>query len=429
MDGWPKGVNNRLRETETGAAGKNEFEIPSSPWLRGAVNVDLTQRGHPLRRTGYTELFTGFTHSLWSDPAIDYGLCVKDGWLTLVDASNGVTETQVQEVNPHYPVSYAVMNGEVYWSNGESLGRISKQREALHWGMDRSPVPGVAAIANGGMHAGTYQVAVTYEDLDEIENGACEPQVVAVATGQGVRVVLGTPPANAVTANIYLTQSDSEVFYLARSVAVGTAQVDIGIGDLGRGRLLETRDRHPPKAGHIVRSFAGRLYVARFDTVGFTDPVRYHLMQPSQGLFMFPDMPTLLEPTQDGLYVGGSFGVVFIQGTDPYNVSQTAVSVHAPVERANMQAPGAWFGVNARQVPLWWGQDGVLVAGLPGGQIRELTRDRLAVPTHQVGAMMLREREGMSHVVSVLRRGVEENNLAATDTVVAEVRKNCIKLN
>ena len=43
--------------------------------------------------------------------------------------------------------------------------------------------------------------------------------------------------------------------------------------------------------------------------------------------------------------------------------------------------------------------------------------------------MHLRELNGMSHIVSSLRKGDDANNMGATDTVVAEVRRNDIILN
>lgn len=426
MDGWPKGANNRLRETEAQAASRNEFEIPSSPWLRSAVNVDLTKDGHPLRRVGYALKSSGFVHSLWSDPRISYGLCVKDGWLTHIDSSG--LETPLQEISPYLPVSYTELNGEVYWSNGEALGRVAG-KQAKHWGLAVAPEPTVTTTAAGGLFAGTYQVAVSCSDVEGTEHGACESVSVEITTGQGIRVEFGSVPDNAVDYNVYCSQANSEVLYLVATVAVANSQFDIAQPALGRGRQLETAHRQPPRAGQLVRAFSGRVYIARRDTVFFTDPLRYHLTQPSQGIFMFDADVTLLEPVKDGLYVGGDFGVVFISGTDPYNVTQMAVSGSAPVPRAVTRVPGIRMELAADDVPVFWLQDGVMYAGLAGGQLKPLTEDRLAVPTHRLGAMLLREREGMSHVVSVLRQSGEESLLGATDTVVAEIRRGCTKLN
>jgi hypothetical protein len=225
-----------------------------------------------------------------------------------------------------------------------------------------------------------------------------------------------------------VTQADSEVYYLTKTLAApGT--VDIGVSELGRGRVLETLNFRQPQSGHIVQYFNGRIYVARNDTVIFTEPLRYGVTRPAQGIYMFPERVELLAPSTDGVYVGWQGQVAFLAGMDPYDVSQIAVQAVGPVPRAMTYLPGERLEVGARQVPVWWGTDGVMVAGLPNGQVRQLTRDRLAVPKHEVGAMLLREREGMSQVVSVLRRGGDTNLMGASDSVVAEIRRNCVKLN
>jgi hypothetical protein len=426
MNGWPKGANNRLRETESSAASANRFEIPSSPWLRRALNVDLTHQGHVLRRTGYTQKTAGFSHSLWSDPNFQYGYYVNNGYLTHI-ASNG-TETSVHAVSSYLPVSYTELNGDVYWTNGEDLGRL-RDVSNLHWGVDVAPVPVLSSIGAGGLFEGTYQVSVACSDIDSVEHGACEPVTITVASGQGIRVTFGTAPVNAYQYNVYCTQANAEAFSLVGSVSALSGSFDIAQSMLGRGRPLETLHRQPPRAGSIVRAYRGRIYIARRDMVMFTDPLRYHLTQPSQGIFMFDSDVTLLEPTIDGIYVGGAFGVVFVGGTDPYNVSQIAVSARAPVARASLRAPGKWLNAPVDEIPLWWGQDGVLYAGMANGELRAVTQDRLTMPTQKLGAMMLREREGMAHVVSVLRPAEDANVLGVTDSVVAEIRRGCVKLN
>lgn len=429
MDGWPKGSNNRLRETEAQASTRNQFEVPSSPWLREAINVDLTQLGHPLRRTGYTKLSNGFTHSLWSDVSIDYGLCVKDGWLTVLDSRDGIVDVPLVEASPFLPMSYTVVNGEVYFSNTQIKGRVTPELDVLHWGVPEPGQPVLSLVANGSLFNGTYRVALTFEDADGEEYGASEPSEIVVTGQQNIEVTVpGGWPSGAFRANVYVTQAGSETFYLARQTLFPTV-LTLTQSDLGRGRFLETLDLREPRSGSLLATFNGRIYIARNDTVIFTEPLRYGVTRPAQGIYMLPSNVTLLAPVPDGVYVGYEGAVVFLAGTDPYDVSQVAVSSHTPVPRAMTYIPGERLGVPQRLVPVWWGVDGVMVAGLPGGQVRELTRDRLAVPNHQAGAMLLREREGMSHVVSVLRRGGEMNLMGASDSVVAEIRRNCVKLN
>lgn len=428
MDGWPKGVNNRLRETEADASSRNQFEVPASPWLRSAVNVDLTSKGHPLRRAGFQAVLSGYTHSLWSDPRVSFALMVHEGVLTAI-SNNDLLQTAIREVTPFRPVSYAPVNGEAYWSNGIESGLVTHDLLDAVWGLPVAGQPTLSTIDAGGLFEGAYNVTCTYFDAQGVEHGASEPVSIHIPAGQGIAVTAPTPPTGAVRWAVYCTQADGETYYQTHSVPAIVSQITIASSDMGVGKLLETQDRHPPKPGHIVRSENGRIFIARHDTVTFTDPLRYHLTQPSQGMFWFDSDVLLLEPVRGGIFVGIEGRLFFLEGSDPYNVQQRQIHNAGPVPGAVTHVPGERLSIPTATVPVFWTQDGAMWAGLPDGSLKSLTRDRFALPSHRRGAMVLRQREGMSHVVSVLAQAGETSTMAASDSVVAEVRRDCVKLN
>lgn len=426
MDGWPGGVNNRMRETEQGAM-RDERRVPSSQFLRKALNVDLTAEGHPVRRKGYALIEAGFAHSIWSSAALGLICWVLDGELFV--GQDVTTAAAVASVNRYSPMSYTSVNDTIYYSNGQQLGEVYYDGSARNWGVPIPPTPtvsGPSAVAPEGYET-ARQVTATYVDVFGREGGAAEP--VFVGADGSFQVSMPLPhPQGVREARIYVSQTNSEILYHARTVvAVGTVMVHDS--DIGRGRELETLNRRPPVPGQLLCHVNGRVYIARNDYVSFSEALRFDLFRPSQGIYTFPDNVTLLEPSTDGIYVGTSRGVVFIAGPDPYDIRQVHVSPYAPISGTAARVPGEKFGVPVDEVPVWWGKDGVMVVGLPGGQLRQLTHDRLAVPSHAAGAVTLREQDGMSHIVSSLRQGAGENAMGATDTVVAEVRRNGISLN
>lgn len=427
MDGWPGGVNNRVRETEQAVMRDGE-QIPSSQFLRQALNVDLTAEGHPLRRKGYSLHTAGYAHSAWGCETLGVFCVVIDNQLLAGPDPDSLVV--VAQVNRYNQMSYCYVNGTIYYSNGQQLGEIDSYAYTYRpWGVPVAPTPAVSgpAAENPGGWRDTRQVALTYEDAYGREGGASEPTLVG-ADGQFTVDIPQPLPADAVRANVYVSEVSSEILYLAQTV-VSAPTITVYPNDVGRGRVLETLNLHPPKPGQLVAEMNGRVYIARNDHIRFTEPLKYHLTRPSQGIYLMPEYITLLEASSDGIYVGTKHGVVFIAGSDPYDVKQIHVSPYAPVERAVSRMPGEKFGVQVDEVPVWWGTDGVMVVGLPGGQLRQLTRDRLAVPKFEQGAVSLREYEGMSHVVSNLSRGDGINKMGATDTVVATVRQNNIVLN
>jgi hypothetical protein len=427
MDGWPGGINNRIRETEQKVM-REGASIPSSQFLRSALNVDLTAEGHPLRRRGSTQLESGFSHSLWASEKLGVLCVVQDGILYFCHEADTTTAYASTPVNKYLTVSYADFNNSIYWSNGSELGEFHvPTRTSRNWGVPVGPQPvngGTVALDADARDIQLQRLAaITYVDPYGIEGGASELMTVADTVE-----VPGPFPDGILEAKVYASDINSESLYYVTSV-YGAGTVALPDQTSGTGELLKNASMKPPKAGQLVAHFNGRIYIARNQTVYISEPLNPHLLRPSQGVYMFPEHVTLLEPAQNGVYVGHKQGVVFLAGDDPYNIQQRHVTNYAPVENTASRLSGQRLGQPFDELPVWWSEDGVLMLGLPDGQLQELTRDRYAAPNYSAGAVSLREREGMAHIVSSLRSPDGVNNMSATDTVVATVRTNNIVLN
>jgi len=147
-------------------------------------------------------------------------------------------------------------------------------------------------------------------------------------------------------------------------------------------------------------------------------------------MYWFDSDVLLMEPVREGVFVGIEGRMFFVAGSDPYAVQQRQVHNAGPIPGAVTHVPGERLGVpGTATVPVFWTQDGVMWAGLPDGSLRPLTRDRFALPAHRRGSMILKQREGISQVVSVLSQAGEVSTMAASDSVTAEIKRNCVKLN
>jgi hypothetical protein len=424
MQGWPGGINNRSREGDPVRIAEGSDGLPASVYLRDALNVDISNTGVVARRKGYTRIKDGFAHSVWGSPNLSWGLVVVDGWLSRLFETGEVVP--VQQVHPYAPVSYTSVNDRVVWCNGRQAGFVLVTKHAP-LGLPEPTQPTVSRIS-GNLRAGTYNIKTTYLNADKEEFGASEPTSIHLDTQGGIRVDTGGPNFGATYVATYVSLPDSEVYF---QVNVQSADSAIGItqSDIGRGATLRTDNLQLLPTGHLVSMYNGRLYMAYVDTIVFSEPLRFSLYRPSQGLYMFPSKVTMMEATVDGLYVGGDFGVVFLKFSDPYDVTQKIVDTSAPVDGACTVVSGADIGEAVDTAVVWWSKSGELIAGLPSGNIKFLTRDRLAVPEFKAGSIMLREEDGIRSLVTSLRKGSDVNSMAASDSVVAEVRKNNVKLN
>jgi len=328
MDGWPGGVNNRIRETEQ-ASDRGTDSIPNSAFLRRALNVDLTTEGHPLRRRGYALAQAGYAHSVFNGNGLFF--VVIDGALMVGPKSSELV--QVATVNKYLRMSYTTHAGAVYYSNGVDSGRYTTTLEV--WpGPDQE-----------------YDIH-TDEDLELADN------------------------------------------------------------------LYETMP-----IGHVIASNNGRMWVGTRDTLWFSEGMSPHICRRSTNYFMLPSYPYMLQPSGDGMYIGTETGISFLKGADPFTAELEGAYSYGIVPFAFTRVPGRRFEVEEDDVPVWWTRDGVMSVGLPSGEVRQLTRDRLAAPEYGFGAMSLREREGISQVVSSLQKGGDANNMGASDSVVAEIRR------
>jgi hypothetical protein len=416
FEGFPGGVNNRIRETETGMR-----DGQPGGFLRSAVNVDLSAEGKPRRREGYELLSAGMYHSLWSTPALPWALVVKNGQLTRLVGVEPL-EVTLGPVDATAAMDYTYLDGFVYFSNGKDKGRVDMLGTLLPWGMDVPPQPAVSVISGLGLYEGCYHVSVSYVDVDGVEHGACEPVKVDAATNSGLEVTLVEAfPPRAAYAEVFVSKASGETLYAAGQLtAPGT--LTIGAADVGIGRPVETLFKEAPFAAQLVCEFSGRIYLAVGNMLFFTDPLRYELVSPEINLFVFPTDITMLEPAHDGLYVGYESAVDFLAGTDPFDMQRRLVSAYGAVIGTARQIPGHHFDLPLDFVPVWWGQHVGFVLGQPGGQARFLTADRLATQKYGAGAMITRENEGMTQMISALRQP-GGGAARATDSVVAEVRK------
>ena len=328
MDGWPGGVNNRARETEqiVDRDGKN---IPSSQFLRKALNVDLTSEGHPLRRRGYAQVEAGYAHSVFYSGSLFF--VVIDGVLKV--GPKAAELTAITSVNRYLRMSYAHFAGYVYFMNGEESGRYSDA------GLEVWPGP--------------QQEHKVHDD-------------------EGLELV----------DNLYETMP----------------------------------------IGQLVANHSGRIYVAKREELWFSEGMSTHITRAATNYYMHSKYIQMLQPVDDGIYIGTESSIVFLKGTDPFSTEAIGVYQHGVVPYAYARIPGEKFDVKEGGVPVWWTKDGVLSVGLPGGEVRQLTRDRLSAPEYGFGAVSIREREGMSQVVSSLQKGGDANNMGASDSVVAEIR-------
>jgi hypothetical protein len=416
LRGFPAGILNRVPETDVP---KNEAGAPIG--VRDSTNVDYVgPEGQPRRRAGATKVLTLTDgHSFFADPTFPFGLAREADTLIAI---NSELQTAVLATGlGSGEASYALHNDEVLWTvPGVRTGRIAEDLSQRALGLPRPPgVPALAPAAGGGMHAGRYQVALTYANEDGEESGATLAATIDLSEGQGLTVSLPDPGAGEIEwVQVWITEANGNELFHARDAAAGSAT--IGISHTPRGRPLKTQHLDALPAGHLVRAQGGYLWMANDNELLHSQPLRA-LYHPGFDRIGFRSTITMMEPigrgSNAGLYIGTAKRIYWHPGAVPKEQEQTVPRKQGAVPGTGLLVDARLFGPEySGDAAFWMGTDGVPCLGLPGGQIIALGADTVAMSRFERGATLQREISGKKQLV-VSGRGATRSTTATADSV------------
>lgn len=378
LPGWPGGVNNRLRETERGASSEGA-EAVVSQFLREAINVDLTAGGHPLRRRGARKVIDGRAHSVWFCHELQrffYG--IGSAIYTTEDFEESFQIATAQNTAV-YQMSYTFHAGKVYASNNPRKGFCYDPLGVT------TPWPSGQDAPVGPQIFKPQQLGRTIESLlEDVEVDGSKTFA----------------PSGATNADHLLNPND---------------------------HFVDTPERlyQPMRPGVFVTSHKGRLFGSDGSNyIWFSEPWRPDYTREATNYISWPGYVRMFEAVEGGIFVGTKTEVRFLAGDDPFEFKVRRVSPYGVVRYSAARVPGKAFDVPADFVVVWWGVDGTLMLGAPDGTVRPLSQNRVAAAEYRIGATSFREQDGMQHVVSSLQEPTGRNSIRATDTVVAEIRRN-----
>lgn len=162
-------------------------------------------------------------------------------------------------------------------------------------------------------------------------------------------------------------------------------------------------------AGNYLAFYNGRLYVASGNTLHCTDPFSVEQCDERQMYIpITPDAITGIVAVDDGLYVGTTKNVFFLGGADPYEggFSLKMITDYGSIPGTMKKTQGS--EIAAAQMlgaaAVWASPRGFCVGG-NSGTFKNLSDGVMALPDAQIGNLMIRDQNGLSHIVAVLGEG------------------------
>lgn len=380
-DSWAKGANNLDRPER----------LPEG-FVRSLTNLDPSPGGQLDLRTGYELIAAGNVRMAVAMP--DRVVYVEDAALCCYSRSNDSKQV-IGSLSPLGEVAGVELNGQVYLASAVDSLRTNGEWVAP-WAVP-APHFGVEVI-DGPLPAGIYKIGVTAFGSQGEESGT-NPIIVRLTEGKALRIV----SADARPMRAYVTPANGATLYSQGPLIAGAMAITRVADDAER---LTTGGLEPMPACSSLAAFNSLILGIYDNCVLMTSPMYPHLFDPVAGYFPFPAEPTLMAPTDGGVYVVAGEQTFFLTGLESPAPSMRCVLEIGAVPGSAVMLPdgrAAWFTRYG------------LAIGSAAGEITLPNRQTYAPDTAARGASGVIEHRGNAMVITTMRGVTTPNNLATGD--------------
>lgn len=412
---FTKGVNNRQPSFALG-----------TERLRNGVNIDIDNTGHVHRRAGATKVVAGAAvRSLWFEGESGGGYFADGTSLMRFDPS-GLPPYQagfVATVTAAAAIAYCKHQGSTYWSDGVLTGQLVKGVNQS-WGIAPPTSQVGLALTTGNLNDGTYQITYTYVRANGEESGAdIGAQIVISHTdrtkdGTGGIIVTGiitsTDPT-VVAINVYCTAPNGGALMRVATVPNAAMGDDTAMYTSDSfGQQLATQFVTPAPAGSIIASHGSRIYVAVGNFLFYSDPFAPGWFSQASNFIPFGSPIAVVLPVKDGMFVCTTEQMFYLNGFVPEKANLVEVLPYGAV-------PGSGVTIKNDTSVAWMTPRGIVIGG-PGGVVKAVQEDEIAVELASAGILGYREVNGMRHLVAILT-GTRPSGMVHKDFTEQEARR------
>lgn len=387
-DNWANGANNVAKPER----------LPEG-FVRHLVNLDPGAGGQLELRADYERVLTGTDMRL--AVALDDRVVYVDGGSLGCYSMATDSAKALGSLSASGEIAGVAVNGQVYLSTvHDSLRTDGDSVKA--WAV---PAPAFSIeLIDGALPAGIYKVAVTAAGDDGEESGT-DPLIVRLVDGQAIRVT--SPDARPLT--LYASVANGATLF-SQGPLIGGAMA-ITVVDDSRERLT-TGGLVPMPACSMLAAYHGVILGVCGKYVVFSSPLYPHLMDPVAGFFQYSEAPSVLAPTDGGVYVVAGEKTHFITGLeDPRPTQLTVLELGAVSGSAALLPDGR---------AVWFTRYGLAI-GDSAGVVSLPNRTSYAPDLAARGAAGVLEHNGNSMVVTTMRGVAKPNNLATGDFADLEI--------
>lgn len=367
-----RGIDNTSEDAAMVQGGREPFV-----YMRDVVNANVTPAGKiDMIASGGKVTDNTYKH-IWQSPLHKDVFAVFGEDLVKVNPTDW-THEPLMNVGGGYVV-YAVLNNHVIAASKQGLF-VYDGAKAVPLTINTPPPP----IAYGGIDSTKQTRSIAISWLRGSMESSLSDYVTAGESTDVVLPMVFDPTITAV--NIYATNIDGTDMQLAGTVNRDATNFTI-TADHKLGMAAQFAHLSPMPTGKYLCYWRGRLITATANVIRFSEPLAYHLHDERHGFIQTSQRVTFIQPVENGLWVGQSDHVIFIQGTSPDDMTISIKSAQAPVPNSAIQIHSDDIGEAAEGgslVTVWLASNGY-VAGNSMGQIIEYQAGRISNISAQSG--------------------------------------------
>lgn len=366
-----RGIDNTSEDAAMVQGGREPFV-----YMRDVVNANVTPAGK-LDMIASGGKVTGSKYrNLWQSPLHKdvFAVFGED----LVKVKPDWTHDHLMNVGGGHVV-YEVLNNHVIVASKQGLFVYDGQT-CQPLTIDRPPAP----IAMGGTDSTQQTRSIAISWVRGSAESSLSDYVTAGAEVEVVLPLVTDPTISSV--NIYATNVGGTDMQLAGTAGRDATNFTI-TADRKLGMAAQFAHLSPMPTGKFLCYWRGRLITATANVIRFSEALAYHLHDERHSFIQTSQRITFIQPVENGLWVGQSDHVIFIQGTSPDDMTISIKSAQAPVPNSAIQIHSDDIGEASEGgslVTVWLASNGY-VAGSSAGQIVEYQAGRISNISAQSG--------------------------------------------
>lgn len=373
-------------------AGINNVAPPvrlSKEELLRADNVDIGVTGEITRRDGYSLHTAGCHKNVWEGDGFVLASTLDDlivlGGATIATA---IGSNRLWFCN--------LPDGRTTFTNGLING-ITDGTTTTEWGVPTPPSVGSAITGAGSLAAGEYRYGVTFVRADGIESGMAFSAPFTLTQGSGISFI-GLPVDADYLTRVYMTTANGTEFYYAGAAGAGSLSFTGPNSSLVLPCRTAYLDRMP--IGTVTAFWRGRVLVAAGNTLWGSLPMRWELCDMRRDFKQFAGNITLIQPMDNGIFIGTEDELVFMQGKEFDKLEYNPVHSGRVVLGSGVATDAGKIDPKRNGTAMVCIADGGILAGYGTGEIVRLTHTRYKTAATEVSACV-RQQDGYLQYLAV----------------------------